>query len=96
MHVRLVEARADTQLGLGREDGHFGIGVAMQVHQASGAQCAPHTSKPGADDQNALFHVCLLEERGIAVGTSKHGHRVDWSVAWAIRDSGVVVPMSAS
>ncbi|MOA21811.1 hypothetical protein D3C78_1423230 [compost metagenome] len=81
MHVRLIEARTDAQFGLGSEHRYLGVGVAVQVQQASGAERAPHTTKAGTDDQNALFHVYL--QRGKVVVFERARTGIDaWLRLW--------------
>jgi len=60
MHLGLVEARADAQLRLWREQGHGDIRAPVPVEQAHGAQRAPYPGETATDNQNALFHLVLL------------------------------------
>ncbi|MOA09068.1 hypothetical protein D3C78_1288750 [compost metagenome] len=55
--VRLIEARAHTQLGLGSQHGHFNVVVAVNVEQARGTQSGPHATETCADYQNVLLHL---------------------------------------
>ncbi|MNQ89555.1 hypothetical protein D3C85_1048660 [compost metagenome] len=54
--VGLVEAWANTQLGLRRQHRDGRVGMTVQVQQPSCAQCRPHTTKTCADYQDVLFH----------------------------------------
>ncbi|MNV76729.1 hypothetical protein D3C71_1701010 [compost metagenome] len=56
VHIGLVEARADAQLGLRCEHADADVFALSLVEQASGAQGAPHTGKAGTDDQDVRFH----------------------------------------
>ena len=61
LHVRLVETRADAQLGLRREHRDLDVVAALAVELAHCAQRAPHAGESGTDDQDTLFHWGLLE-----------------------------------
>ncbi|MNM57729.1 hypothetical protein D3C81_689440 [compost metagenome] len=60
MHIGFVEARADAQFGLRRQQGDFHIVAAVHVQQAGGAQCAPQSTEARANNQKLLFHHVLL------------------------------------
>ncbi|MCY1291504.1 hypothetical protein D9M70_406920 [compost metagenome] len=56
VHLGLVEARADAQFGLGREQRHAHIGAAVLVEQTYGAQGTPQPGESGPYDQYVLSH----------------------------------------
>ncbi|MNP06068.1 hypothetical protein D3C76_980390 [compost metagenome] len=63
VHVRLVETRTDAQFRLGGKNADLHVVTSMLVQQAGGAQGAPDSTKPCANNQNVLFHRITPEEK---------------------------------
>ncbi|MND99591.1 hypothetical protein D3C80_919780 [compost metagenome] len=64
VHVGFVKPGADTQLGLGRQQGNFHVAALVHVQQAGGTQRTPDTTEACANNQDMLFHECFLSRSG--------------------------------